>query len=174
MRRATSVFLLIVVALVAAASAPAAAPKGSRSNPYRIRTVVRPPDGEGWKLRVNRSIPNATRSVLKWNKFNVPPRAGDQFFIINITLAYSGGGFDIPFAPTRLSAVGRSNITYTVTTDSCGGIPGALHFRSRVRSGRGVTGNICFSVSKADVRGLLLMYESEFSSNRKQVFFRLR
>jgi len=173
MRRTTSVFLLIA-ALVAAASAPAAAPRGTRANPYRIRTLVRPPDSEGWKLRVNKSVPNATRSVLKWNKFNPPPRAGDQFFIINITLAYSGGGFDIPFAPTRLSAVGRSNITYTATTDSCGGIPGALHFRSRVRSGRNVTGNICFSVSKNDVRGLLLKYESEFSSNQKQVFFRLR
>jgi len=173
MRRTTSVFLLIA-ALVAAASAPAAAPRGTRANPYRIRTLVRPPDSEGWKLRVNKSVPNATRSVLKWNKFNPPPRAGDQFFIINITLAYSGGGFDIPFAPTRLSAVGRSNITYTATTDSCGGIPEALHFRSRVRSGRNVTGNICFSVSKNDVRGLLLKYESEFSSNQKQVFFRLR
>jgi len=173
MRRTTSVFLLIA-ALVAAASAPAAASRGTRANPYRIRTLVRPPDSEGWKLRVNKSVPNATRSVLKWNKFNPPPRAGDQFFIINITLAYSGGGFDIPFAPTRLSAVGRSNITYTATTDSCGGIPGALHFRSRVRSGRNVTGNICFSVSKNDVRGLLLKYESEFSSNQKQVFFRLR
>jgi len=173
MRRTTSVFLLIA-ALVAAASAPAAASRGTRANPYRIRTLVRPPDSEGWKLRVNKSVPNATRSVLKWNKFNPPPRAGDQFFIINITLAYSGGGFDIPFAPTRLSAVGRSNITYTATTDSCGGIPEALHFRSRVRSGRNVTGNICFSVSKNDVRGLLLKYESEFSSNQKQVFFRLR
>ena len=173
MRRTTSVFLLIA-ALVAAASAPAAAPRGTRANPYRIRTLVRPPDSEGWKLRVNKSVPNATRSVLKWNKFNPPPRAGDQFFIINITLAYLGGGFDIPFAPTRLSAVGRSNITYTATTDSCGGIPEALHFRSRVRSGRNVTGNICFSVSKNDVRGLLLKYESEFSSNQKQVFFRLR
>ena len=173
MRRTTSVFLLIA-ALVAAASAPAAAPRGTQANPYRIRTLVRPPDSEGWKLRVNKSVPNATRSVLKWNKFNPPPRAGDQFFIINITLAYSGGGFDIPFAPTRLSAVGRSNITYTATTDSCGGIPGALHFRSRVRSGRNVTGNICFSVSKTDARGLLLMYESEFSSNQKRVFFKLR
>src|SRR5207253_10806056 len=109
MRRTTLVFLLIA-ALVAAASAPAAAPRGTRANPYRIRTLVRPPDSEGWKLRVNKSVPNATRSVLKWNKFNPPPRAGDQFFIINITLVYSGGGFDIPFAPTRLSAVGRSNI----------------------------------------------------------------
>jgi len=174
MRCVTSVVLLILVVLVAASSALSAAPRGSRSNPYRIRTLVRPPEGEGWRLRVNKSVPNATRAVLKWNKFNPPPRAGDQFFIINITLAYSGGGFDIPFAPTRLSAVGRSNITYTVTTDSCGGIPGQLHFRSRVRSGRRVTGNVCFSVSKTDVRGLLLMYEAEFSPNHRQVFFRVR
>jgi hypothetical protein len=136
--------------------------------------MVRPPVGEGWKLRVNKSIRNATRSVLKWNKFNTPPRAGNQFFIINITLAYSGKGADSPFAPTRLWAVGRSNVTYSVADDSCGGIPGQLHFQTKVHSGRRITGNMCFSVRKTDVRSLLLIYQATFSPNKRQVFFRVR
>jgi hypothetical protein len=70
--------------------------------------------------------------------------------------------------------VGRSNITYTTITDSCGSVPGALNFGWRVRSGRTVSGNICFSISKTDVRGLLLKYESVRSLHPKAVFFKLR
>src|SRR5207249_4030323 len=154
MRRTTSVFVLFAVVLATAASALAAAPKGSRGKPYRLHTFVRIPDGRGWNLRVNNSIPNATRAVVKWNKFNSPPRAGDQFVMINISLGFAGDRADTPFPPTRLSAVGRSNITYTSITDSCGSVPGALNFRWRVRAGDSVSGNICFSVSKTDVRGL--------------------
>jgi hypothetical protein len=185
MRRATSILLLFAVVLAAAAAALAAAPKGSRPNPYRLRTFVRLPDSRGWKLRVNNSIPNATRAVTKWNKYNAPPRAGDQFFMINITLGYSGEmrtspsgiprrRFDSPVSPNSFSVVGRSNITYTTITDTCGSVPGAMNFGWRVRSGKTVSGNICFSVSKTDVRGLLLKYESLRSLHPKQVFFRLR
>ena len=185
MRRATLVFLLFGFVLAVVASALAADTKGSRGNPYRLHTFVRLPDGRGWKLRVNKSIPSATRAVVKWNKFNAPPRAGDQYFIINISLGYAGGRANTffpgtprrantPFPPTRLSAVGRSNITYTSITDSCGSVPGALNFGWRVRTGESVSGNICFSVSKTDVRGLLLKYEDGFSLHPKAVFFKVR
>ena len=185
MKRATPVVLLFVVVLAAVASALAAAPRGTRANPYRVHTFVRLPEGRGWKLRVNKTIPNATRAVVGWNKFNSPPRPGDQFFIINISLGYTGVRANThfpgtprrgntPFPPTRLSAVGRSNITYTSITDSCGSVPGALNFGWRVRTGESVSGNICFSVSKTDVRGLLLKYEDTFSLHPKAVFFKLR
>jgi hypothetical protein len=185
MRRATSILLLLAVVAAAAGAALAAAPKGKRANPYRLHTFARLPDSRGWKLRVNRSIPNATRAVTKWNTYNAPPRAGDQFFMINISLGYAGPRANkpfpgtrrrgnTPFPPTRLSAVGRSNITYTSITDPCGSVPHALNFGWTVRSGEAVSGNICFSVSKADARGLLLKYEDGFSLHPKAVFFRLR
>jgi hypothetical protein len=185
MRRATSILLLFAVAMGAAAAALAAAPKGSRAKPYAVHTFAGLPQSRGWKLRVNKTVPNATRAILKWNKYNAPPRAGDQFFMINITLGYSGEGrtspsglprrrFDSPVSPNSFSAVGRSNITYTTITDSCGSVPGALNFGWRVRSGRTVSGNICFSISKTDVRGLLLKYESVRSLHPKAVFFKLR
>ena len=185
MRRATSIVLLFAAVLTAAASALASAPKGSRANPYGLRAFAGLPQSRGWKLRINKSIPNATRAVVKWNKYNAHPRSGDQFFMINITLGYSGEGrtspsglprrrFDSPVSPTSFSAVGRSNITYTTITDSCGSVPGALNFGWRVRSGSSVSGNICFSVDKRDVRGLVLKYESVRSLHPKQVFFKLR
>jgi hypothetical protein len=185
MRRTTSVFLLFVVVLAVVASALAAGPKGSRGKPYPVHAFARLPDGRGWKLRVNKTIQNATRAVVRWNKFNAPPRAGDQYFIINISLGYAGDRANrffpgtprranTPFPPTRLSAVGRSNISYTSITDSCGSVPGALNFGWRVRKGQSVSGNICFSVSKTDVRGLLLKYEDSFSLHPKAAFFKLR
>ena len=184
-RRGTSVFLLFAIVLAAAASATAAGGKGSRASPYRLHSFGQLPQSRGWKLRVNKGIPNATRAVTNWNKYNAPPRTGDQFFMINITLGYSGEGrtspsglprrrFDSPVSPTSLSAVGRSTITYTSITDSCGSVPGALNFGWRVRSGKTVSGNICFSVSKSDVRGLLLKYESVRSLHPKAVFFKVR
>jgi len=173
-RRIPAVLPLVLVVLVATAFALAAAPRGTRTNPYPIRTMIRPPDGQGWKLRVNKSIPNATRVVLKWNKFNPPPRAGNQYFIVNVTLAYSGKEPSFPFPPTRISVVGRSNVPSTVTDDSCGGIPGQLQFRRSVRNGGSITGNLCYSVRKTDVRSLLLMYQAQFSVDNRQVFFRMR
>ncbi len=122
--------LLLALALLAAASAAlGAGPRGSRGNPYPIRTTVRLPAGQGWKLRVNKSIPNATRLVLDWNRFNTPPKGGHQFFIINITLAYSGKGSASPFAPTHLFAVGRSKVEYSMVDDSCGGSVRAAELR---------------------------------------------
>ena len=185
MRRAISVLLLFAVALTAAAAAVAAAPRGTRANPHRIHTFGGLLQSRGWKLRVNKTVPNATRAIVKWNKYNAPPRAGDQFFMINITLGYSGEGrtspsgiprrrFDSPVSPQSFSAVGGSGITYTTISDSCGSVPGALNFGWRVRSGTTVSGNICFSVGKTDTRGLLLKYESVRSLHPKAVFFKLR
>jgi hypothetical protein len=185
MKQATALFLLCVVVLAAAAAAVAATPKGSRSKPYALHTFAGLPQSRGWKLRVNKSIPNASRAITRWNKYNAPPRAGDQFFMINITLGYSGEGltspsgiprrrFDSPVSPTSFSVIGRSHITYTTITDSCGSVPHALNFGWRVRTGETVSGNICFSVSKTDIRGLLLKYESVRSLHPKAVFFKVQ
>jgi hypothetical protein len=173
MKQATAIFLLFVV-LAAAASATAAGRKGTRANPYPFRAFGPLPQSRGWKLRVNKTIPNASRAVTNWNKYNAPPRAGDQYFMINVSLGYSGVGVETPrFPPESLAVLGRSRITYTTITDSCGSVPGALNFGWRVRSGSSVSGNICFSVSKADVRGLLLKFESVRSLHPQQVFFKL-
>jgi hypothetical protein len=178
MRRITSVLLLILV-LVATSSALGADPRGSRGNPYPIGTMVELPSAQGWKLRVNKSIPNATRRVMKWNKFNAPPRAGRQFFLINITLAYFGPGVDSPFDPARFRPIGKSNFPYSLAdrgANLCGGIPGALNFGKKVSSGGRLTGNICFSVYKNDARSLLLIYQATLSPaiDKTPVFFKVR
>ena len=172
MRRMTA--LALGLALMAGASlALAAGPRGSRGNPYPIRTVVPLPEAGGWSLRINSSIPNATRKVMAWNPYNRRPRRGHQFFIVNVTLAYSGEEPDSLFSPERFWAVGRSNISYSLPGDSCGSIPKQVNFGKKVSPGGRLTGNLCFSVWKTDVQSLLLYYaKSPYGGVR--VFFRLR
>lgn len=174
MSRIVLTVVALAVLLSAVLPASAAGPRGSRGNPYPIRTLVRLPEGEGWKLRVNKSIPNATSLVLQENQFNDRPKPGRQFFIINITLAYSGKGSSSAFAAINLSALGRSNVAYEDYDDSCGVIPDELDDFKKVFSGGRITGNICYSVRKTDVRSLLLFYEPSFSFTDRQVFFRVR
>jgi hypothetical protein len=166
--------LLVLLTATFAATAVAATPKGSRTNPYRLHTLVKLPEGEGWKLRVNKSVPNATRVVLAENQFNDRPKAGRQFFMINITLVYTGKGSASAFAAVDLSVVGRSNVAYEGLDDDCGVIPDELDDFKKVFSGGRITGNICFSVRKSDVSSLLLFYEPSFSLRDTQVFFRVR
>src|SRR6266511_4238792 len=53
-RRIPAVLPLVLVVLVATAFALAAAPRGTRTNPYPIRTMIRPPDGQGRKPVLHR------------------------------------------------------------------------------------------------------------------------
>jgi hypothetical protein len=162
------------VALVAVVGAAAATfGQGSRSNPYPIRTLVSVPDSKGWKVRVNQAIPNATAAVLADNEFNDKPKVGRQFFIINVTEAYSGKGSSNAFGGLTLSALGRSNVAYD-SSDSCGVIPQELDEFKTVFSGGRLTGNVCFSVKRTDVASLLLLVEPGFSFSGAQQFFRVR
>jgi hypothetical protein len=146
---------------------------GSRAHPYPIRSVVKLPDGKGWKFRVNKSIPNANALVHAENMFNDPPRRGRQYFIINVTMTYTGKGSSSPFDAGSFDSVGRSNVSYDYS-DDCGVTPKELDSYRKVFSGGSVSGNICFSVRRTDVSSLLLYYEPLFSLRDTQVFFALR
>jgi hypothetical protein len=171
--RRTAILVLALVLPTAASAALGAGPRGSRGNPYPIRTMVTLPEGEGWSLRVNKSIPDATRLVLKWNPYNRRPKKGHQFFIVNVTLAYSGTEPDSLFDPARFFAVGLSNVSYSLPGDTCDSIPRQVNFGKKVSPGGRLTGNFCFSVWKTDVRSLLLYYETS-PHGGKRIFFRVR
>jgi hypothetical protein len=161
----------VAALLVAVQPAAAKAPRGSRANPYPVRTTIVLPEGKAWTLRVNGSIPNGTRFVLS-KKSNFPPPDGEQYFVINLTMTHRGKGIGSPLSAYDLSAVGRSGLTYTRLNDDCGNVPKALDDFKRVASGRNVTGNICFSVRQVDARGLVLKCVPT-ASRRTKVFFRL-
>src|SRR4051812_24025590 len=85
---------------------------GDRAHPYALHTSVVVPSSQGWKLRVNKSVPNATQLVLNANTFNDKPARGRQFFMINLTLTYVGRGSSSSFEGLSVKALGRSNVAY--------------------------------------------------------------
>ena len=173
----TPVTRLAVVGVTAAAlvaavlPAGAAAPRGSVGNPYSIRTTARLPGSGGWKLRVNKSTPNAPLAVLGNGTWAVRP--GKQFFLINVTVAYSGKASHAVFSAYNLFAIGRGGLAFTQLNDNCGVVRNGLDDFKRVPSGSRISGNLCFWVRETDARVLLLKYQSS-SSRRARVVFKLR
>jgi hypothetical protein len=157
--------------LIAALPAAAAGAKGTRANPYPLHKTVLLPKGKGWKLTVNGAIPNATRIVLK-APGSYSAQRGEQYFLINLTLVYTGKGSASVYSAYDLTAAARSGLVYTRLNDDCGGIPHPLADFKKVHTGGSLTGNICFSVVQKDARGLLLKCVPT-ASQRTKVFFKL-
>jgi hypothetical protein len=176
-RRTRLSMILVGAALVVAvlaSSAMAATGNGTRARPHAARTMTAIPGSDGWAVRVNKSIPNGTSAVLAENMFNDKPKAGRQFFIINVTVSYRGKGSDSPFSGLSFYALGRSNVAYDESGDSCGVVPKELDSFKKVFSGGTISGNLCFSVKRSDAASLLLMVEPSFSFDDTQIFFRTR
>jgi hypothetical protein len=131
------------------------------------------PSSKGWSVKVNKTVPNATRLVLNANQFNDPPKRGRQFYMINVAVAYRGPGKSTPTAGLTFKALGRFNVAYDYQ-DSCGVVPGELDTFKTVYSGGRLSGNVCFSVKKSEVPSLLLLVEPGFSFEDASIFFRLR
>jgi hypothetical protein len=157
--------------MAAVLPAGASAPRGSIGKPYPMRTTAPLPGSGGWSLRVNKSTPNATLAVLGNGTWAVRP--GKQFFLINVTVAYSGKTPRAVFSAYNLSAVGRAGLAYTQVNDNCGQVRGGLDDFERVPSGSRISGNLCFWVQETDARVLVLKYQSS-SSPRARAFFKLR
>ena len=165
---------MAVLALACAATVSAASyGKGTRGAPYPVHATVAIPGSKGWKVRVNSSVPNGTAQVLAANEFNDKPKAGRQFFMINVTVSYTGKGSSQPLTGLTMKAVGHSDVAYDYQ-DDCGVLPNALDDTKTLFSGGRLTGNICFSVKKSDVPSLLLYVEPAFSFSDTQIFFRVR
>jgi hypothetical protein len=165
------VVLAAVAAVLVAASADAAGAKGTRAHPYPMRTTVLLPKSRGWKLRVNGAVPNGTRLVLAASKHNFPPPAGEQYFLINVSMIYTGKGRDAPFSAFVLTSVGRTGLTYTSLNDDCGTPPKALNDFKKVPTGGKVTGNVCYRVRQQDAGALLL--KAVPTSSAASIFFKL-
>ena len=134
-----------------------------------MRTTGKLSGSGGWRLTVNRTVPSAPLSVLGNKTYAVRP--GKQFFLINLTVAYSGKKPRAVFSGYDLYAIGRGGLVYTQLNDSCGVVRGALQDFRKVAHGSRISGNVCFWVVGADARALRLEYR--LSSSRAKTFFEL-
>jgi hypothetical protein len=170
--RTVALALAALAALVGATVSYASAPRGSRSNPVPVRTTVPIPDSEGWKFRVNRSVPNATAVVLATSSFNSPPKPGRQFYMINVSATYTGKVIESASIGLTIQAVGRSNVAYSFFNSCARAIPNGFDDQKAVHSGGRITGNICFSVKKTDVSSLLVTAHPGISFKDILIFFK--
>lgn len=144
--------------------------QGTRTNPYPVGADIQL--GDGWRMKVVSSTPDATAAVLAENMFNDPPRAGEQFFIARVTATYIGSGSDTFDGSYRLRAVGASSVSYSTFENQCGVIPDPIS-SAEVFSGGAITGNVCWAVRSSDASTLVL-YDDPISSVPKRLFFALR
>lgn len=138
---------------------------GTRANPIPFGSVALL--GDGWRLAVVSSTPNANEAVAARNQFNDPPAQGRQFYIARIRATYTGGSSASFDGSYRLRAVGRAAVSYSTFADTCGVIPDEIP-SATVFPGGTVEGNVCWSVRTSDVDSLV-MYDD---TSRK--FFSLR
>lgn len=143
---------------------------GSRENPYSVGTPV--DLGDGWRMKVEGSSPDATAAVLAENQFNDPPQAGHQFYMARVTATYLGSGSDSFDGTFRLRAVGTAAVAYSTFDNSCGVYPDQIS-STEVFTGGTITGNVCWEVRTTDAASLL-MFDDPITSVPRRLFFALR
>lgn len=144
--------------------------QGTRTNPYPVGTEVQL--GDGWKMKVLSSTPDATAAVLAENQFNDPPKTGEQFYMTRVTATYVGSGSDSFDGSYRLRSVGASAVSYSTFENSCGVIPDDIS-NAEVFTGGTITGNVCWAVRSSDAPSLVL-YDDPITTVPTRLFFALR
>jgi len=147
-------------------------PPGDRLNPYPLGTAVQL--GQGWKVKVNSAIINADAQVEAVNG-NVPPPAGAQYSLVNLSLTYtSGGSGDLGFfAQSYLATEGAGNAGYAADWQCSTPAPD-LGVVGQVFSGQTETGNLCFLIASNDARTLLLNGPPTADEAQVPIWFALR
>jgi hypothetical protein len=153
--------------------AAALAPGSFRSTPLPIGASAAV--GEGWTLTVLSATPNATADVLARNRFNSPPQAGKQFFIVRVSLKNEGSQPQNLFRAGQFRLLGDANVAYRTFDPTCGVIPDPIS-TTDVFPGGTITGNLCWQVPSTEVGSLVLYHEYFFagSGNEVRTFFALR
>ena len=144
---------------------------GSFGNPVPLGQAAE--IAEGWTLRVVGTVPDATERVLAQNRFNDPPAAGRQFFLITVAIANRGDEPLAAWTAFTVSAVAASSAAYDASEDRCGVLPDELPDAAVVPGGT-VAGSICFSVTTEDAASLVLYTDTAFAADDARVHFALR
>ena len=147
---------------VLASAVPAPVPGTTRQNPIPIGTAMDFP-GDGWRIAVISTTPNATNQVLAKNRFNDPPRPGHQFFIARLQVTRLGSTPEAFLGAGDISVVGSLNRAYQdFDRDAwCGVIPDELDEFREIFSGGNITGNLCWQVPSSEVSSLVLFYDPD-------------
>ncbi len=144
---------------------------GSRDLPVPLGTefVV-----DGWRVTIDRVMANANQAMARANRFNDPPAAGHQYYMISVTAKFVGSGSDNLHASFSMRAMGQLAVEYSTFENSCGVPPDPEIEISdpTVHSGGIISGwAACWEIDKEDA-GSLQMVMKPFTTD-EEVWFAL-
>lgn len=138
-------------------------PPGDRLNPYPLGTPVplSDPANTGWRMTVNSATINANAQVEAVNG-NVPPPAGHQYTLVNLTLTLLNGG-PIQLKDFTMGRLLTEAHNHSYTTGDCTP-PSPDISAGTVNSGQTETGNVCFVIFTTDASKLKLSASDEVTT----------
>lgn len=137
------------------------APSSSRTETIAIGTAGQVTD---YVVSVNEVVPMADELIASVNSFNDPPVAGNQFFMVNVSVTYTGSEAGIPWMDLKFKAVGDSSVGYTEASNSCGVTPEDSMNVNDVFPGGSVSFNVCWQIASADANSLVMYIEPLLNS----------
>ena len=201
MRQRRLLIAVLLVALAAAAAAttltlrgpstPSSATTGP-NHPYPLGTPVTwdHPNTVTWRMTVNSATINANAQVEAVNG-NVPPPAGQQYTLVNLTVTRlhgAGGRISDATRDTRFYKSTRASapINYllggllavtrkggAVPDQSCTPPSHGLRNAGTVNTGQTVTGNLCFLEPSSQATKLMLVATDDKGASQKGIWFAL-
>ena len=132
---------------------PTPAPGGNEGSPVPFGTTAA--IGEGWLLRVDSFVPDATATVLAAGEFNEPPLDGQQYALARVSATYSGPDANAELFDLDVGAIATDETE--VDMFSCDAeVPDELDILAEVPRGATVSGNVCLVLPAGDTAGTLL------------------
>ena len=138
-------------------------PPGDRPNPYPLGTPVllSDPADTGWRMTVNSATINANAQVEAVNG-NVPPPAGHQYTLVNLSLTLLNGG-PIQLKDFTMGSLLTEAHNHPYTTGGCTP-PSPDISAGTINSGQTETGNLCFVIFTTDASKLMLSANDEVTT----------
>ena len=140
---------------------------GNRLDPYPLGWAVplTEGDGVGWRMTVNSANLNANAEVEAVNG-HVPPPAGQQYALVNLTLTLRYGG-PIQLRDFTMGRLLAETLKHAYLTAECPAPSPDLTGAVTVNSGQTETGNLCFPIFTKDAGNLMLTATDEVSTSNR-------
>ena len=125
-----------------------------------------------WEVTVLNVVPNAWPQIQSENRYNDPPEAERQFYMVSIRAKNIGTDRAL-FISSELRSVGNAiGVVYTTFQDSCGVIPNDI--RGEVLPTFQIEGNVCWHIASKDLDTLLMFWDGSEILGASDVWFALR
>lgn len=157
---------------VATPAVPVAAVEtSSRENPVPLGTPAVVGD---FIVTVVSTTPDAAAAIADETSSNDPPAPGEQFYLMTVSVTYTGTESVAAWLALRFRAVGDTGIEYTFVDNSCGIVPDDGSSVPEMFPSATVEYNVCWAIDSADAASLLMYVQPPSNVDADPVWFSLR